>query len=181
MFRQVKSQDIDVIHQLIISEAAQGRFDSRLAEAANQAGLRKNLNSIRKHGHRLDEYLDAQLLVWESDAGEMAGCLINSAIMPGLGNEIWMVAVLPAFRGKGEGSRMLDKALAALHPRADVFSRCAPEAQVLFQMNLRRGFLPLDVTEKGVRVMKFPRMGSSLAGQDAVQQALGPFVEIALD
>ncbi len=178
MFRQATSQDIEVIHSLIVSEAAQGRFDPRLAEEVNQAALRKNLNTIRKRGRRLDEDLEAQLLVWETDEGEMAGCLINSAIMPGLGNEIWMVAVLPAFRGKGEGSHILDKALAFLHPRVDVFSRCAAEAQVLYQMNLRRGFLPLDVTEKGVRVMKFPRMGSSLAGQDAVQQALGPFVEI---
>jgi N-acetylglutamate synthase-like GNAT family acetyltransferase len=178
VFRSAKSQDIDAIHQLIISEAAQGRFDPRLAEAPYQSALRKNLNNIRKRGRRLDEDVEAQLLVWETDQGEMAGCLINSAILPGLGNEIWMIAVLPAFRGKGEGTRMQDKALAWLHPRVDVFSRCAGEAQVLYQMNLRRGFLPLDVTDKGVRVMKLPKMGASLAGQEAVQQELEPFIKI---
>ena len=89
--------------------------------------------------------------------------------------------MLPGFRGMGEGSRMQDRALAFLHPRVDVFSRCAAEAQVLYQMNLRRGFLPLDVTEKGVRVMKLPRMGTSPAGQNTVQQDLGPYIEIALD
>ncbi|TCK19339.1 hypothetical protein DFR30_2649 [Thiogranum longum] len=181
MFRSAKSQDIDVIHQLIISEAAQGRFDPRLAEETHQAGLRKNLNTIRKRGRRLDEDVEAQLLVWETVSGEMAGCLINSAILPGMGNELWMVAVLPDLRGTGEGSRMQDKALAFLHPRVDVFSRCAAEAQVLYQMNLRRGFLPLDVTENGVRVMKLPKMGASLAGQDAAQQELGPFIEMPLD
>ena len=178
MFRSAKSQDIDVVHQLIVNEAAQGRFDPRLADEAYQSGLRKNLNNIRKRGRRLDEDASAQLLVWETGDGQVAGCLINSAIMSGLGNEIWMIAVLPEFRGRGEGAHMLDKALAYLHPRVDVFSRCAAEAQVLYQMNLRRGFLPLDVTDKGVRVMKLPKMGASLAGQDAVHQELEPFIEI---
>jgi len=179
VFRLAESGDIDAIHQLIVDEAAQGRFDRRLAEDPYRAGLRKNLNTIRKRGHRLDEDVSAQLLVWTTDAGEMAGCLINSAILSGQGNELWMVAVLPAFRGRGEGHRLLDAALASLHPRVDVFSRCAPEAQVLYQMNLRRGFLPLDVTEQGgVRVMKLPRMGASLVEQKSLQQQLAPFLEI---
>lgn len=178
MFRLATSQDIDVIHQLIVAEAAQGRFDRRLADEPYRASLRKNLNTIRKRGRRLDEEVSAQLLVWEDDEAEMAGCLINSAILPGLGNELWVVAIVPEARGRGEGSRMLHEALACLHPHVDIFSRCAPEAQVLYQMNLRRGFLPLDVTEQGVRVMKLPKMGSPLVEQTSLKQALEPFLEI---
>ncbi len=181
MFRLAKSQDIDVIHTLIVTEAGQGRFDRRLADEPYCAALRKNLNTIRKRGRRLDEDVSAQLLVWETDKGEVAGCLINSAIMSSLGNEIWMIAVSPEFRGKGEGTRMQDKVLEHLHPRVDVFSRCAAEAQVFYQMNCRRGFLPLDVTDQGVRVMKLPKMGASLAGQNATNQVLEPFVEIPVE
>ncbi len=179
MFRKAESSDIDAIHQLLIAEAGQGRFDRRLVDEPYCAGLRKNLNHIRKRGRRLDEDVRAQLLVWENDAGDMTGCLVNSAIVGDLGNELWMTAVFPEFRGQGEGSRMQGQALSALHPRVDVFCRCAAEAQVFYQMNLRRGFLPLDTTSQGVRVMKLPKLGAALGSQRDLQQALEPFVEIS--
>jgi ribosomal protein S18 acetylase RimI-like enzyme len=178
LFRLAKSQDIDVLHQLIIAEAAQGRFNPQLVDEPYRTSLRKNLNNIRKRGRRLDEDLSAQLLVWETDNNEMVGCLINSAIVSDEGNEIWMTVIMPEFRGRGEGANLKDAALAYLHPRVDVFSRCAAEAQVSYQMNLRRGFLPLDITEKGVRVMKLPKMGAPLVAQKNLHQELEPFVEI---
>lgn len=178
MFRLATPSDIDIIQQLVINEAAQGRFDRRLAEEPFRSGLRKNLNNIRKRGRRLDEDTSAQLLVWDTDEGEMAGCLINSAITFDLGNEIWVTAILPEFRGRGEGGRLKSEALAYLHPRVDVFSRCASEAQISYQMNLRRGFLPLDITEEGVRVMKYPKMGSSLASQEKLNHNLEPFIAL---
>jgi hypothetical protein len=64
LFRKARSEDIDILHRLLVAEAAQGRFDPRLAEEPYSAGLRKNLNNIRKRGRRLDEDLEAQLLVW---------------------------------------------------------------------------------------------------------------------
>lgn len=179
MFRSAKSADIDILHQLLVSEAAQGRFDPRLAEEPYRSGLRKNLNNIRKKGRRLDEDLPAQLLVWEHE-GKLAGCLINSAIIPDAGNEIWMIAVLPEYRGQGIGSKINNEMLAQLHPRVDIFARCAPQAQVSCEMFLRRGFLPLDTTDKGVRVLKLPKMGSALAAQARQHQQLEPFVKIAV-
>ena len=179
MFRKAKFQEIDILHKALVAEAAQGRFDPRLAEEPYRSGLRKNLNNIRKKGRRLDEDVRAQLLVWDK-GGELAGCLINSSILPEAGNEIWMAVVLPAFRGQGIGRAMENEALAYLHPRVDVFSRCAPEAQLFLQMNLRRGFLPLDTTENGVRVLKLPKLGSSIVGKSQLHQELAPFVEIPL-
>jgi len=179
VFRKAKSEDIDILHELLVAEAAQGRFDVRLAEEPYRSGLRKNLTSIRKKGQRLDEALPAQLLVWEKE-GQLAGCVINSAMLRDLGNEIWMMAVLPEFRGEGEGRRMLNEVLAQLHPRVDVFARCAAEAQVSLQMFLRRGFLPLDTTPGGVRIVKLPKLGSALSGQTGTHQALEPYLEIPL-
>ena len=179
MFRKARSEDIDVLHQLLISEAAQGRFDPRLAEEPYRSALRRNLNNIRKRGRRLDEDLPAQLLVWEQD-GKLAGCAINSAILPGAGNEIWVIAVLPGARGEGVGRAINDALLAALHPRVDLFARCAPQAQVACEMFLRRGFLPLDTTDQGMRVLKLPKMGSALATQSAGHQNLDKFLEIPL-
>lgn len=177
MFRKARSEDIDVLHQLLVAEAAQARFDQRLTEEPYRSGLRKNLNNIRKKGHRLDEDLPAQLLVWDQD-GDVAGCAINSAILPGLGNEIWMIAVSPEKRGDGVGRAMNNELLKQLHPYVDLFARCAPQAQVACEMFLRRGFLPLDTTDQGVRVLKMPKMGSTLATQNAGKQALEPFREI---
>lgn len=178
MFRKAESRDIDAIHQLLVAEAAQGRFDRRLVDEPYCTGLRKNLNHIRKRGRRLDEDVRAQLLVWENDAGEATGCIINSAIRTDIGNELWMVAVFPEFRGQEQGREMNSEALSYLHPRVDVFARCAAEAQVYFQMNLRRGFLPLDTTDQGVRVMKLPKLGAALSAQGNLHQLLEPFVEI---
>lgn len=179
MFRECRAEEIDELHQLLLAEAGQGRFDQRLTEEPYATGLRKNLNTIRKKGRRLDEDLAAQLLVWEH-GGEFAGCAINSAIMPGAGNEIWMLAVRPEARGEGVGSTMNSEILKQLHPYVDLYARCAAQAQVACEMFLRRGFLPMDTTDQGVRVLKLPKMGASLAAQSAVQQVLEPFRKIEL-
>lgn len=180
MFRKARSEDIDIVHQLLVSEAAQARFDQRLAEEPYRSGLRKNLNTIRKKGRRLDEDLQAQLLIWDQ-GGDVAGCAINSAIMPGMGNEIWMIAVSPEHRGNGVGRAMNDELLKQLHPYVDIFARCAPRAQVACEMFLRRGFLPLDTTDQGVRVLKMPKMGAALATQSAGMQTLEPFRMVPVD
>jgi N-acetylglutamate synthase-like GNAT family acetyltransferase len=177
LFRSATSEDIDTLHQLLVAEAGEGRIDARLAEEPYRSALRKNLNNIRKKGRRLDEDVAAQLLVWEKD-GQVAGCLINSAIIPDAGNEIWLIAVLPEFRGQGEGSRMNNELLAQLHPRVDIFARCGAQAQVAMQMFLRRGFLPMDTTDQGVQILKLPKMGASLAGQKQGRQDLEAFVEV---
>lgn len=179
MFREARAADIDSLHELLVSEAGFGRFNPQLTEEPYRSGLRKNLNTIRKKGRRLDEDVDAQLLVWEQD-GEIVGCAINSAIVDHSGNEIWMLAVFPGSRGEGAGSAMNNELLAHLHPRVDIFARCASQAQVASEMFLRRGFLPLDITEHGVRVLKLPKMGSTLAEQSASRQMLEPFVKIPL-
>jgi N-acetylglutamate synthase-like GNAT family acetyltransferase len=177
LFRKAEPKDIDIIHQLLVREAAQGRLDPHLAEEPYRAGFRRNLNNIRKRGRRLDQDVRAQLLVWEKDR-QIAGCLVNSAILPEAGNELLMMAVVDEFRGQGVGREMIKRILAMLHPHVDIFARCAVGAEVFFQILLRRGFLPLDITDSGVRVLKLPRLGSQLAEQGGNQQQLEPFVEI---
>ena len=179
MFRLANSKDIDIVHELLVAEAKLGRFEQRLAQEPYSSSLRKNLNHIRRKGRRLDRDLPAQLLVWEKD-GAVAGFVVNSAILPTAGNELLMLAVLPEFRGQGEGSKMESELLAYLHPRVDVFARCPPGAKLYADMLLRRGFLPLDTTEKGVRIFKLPKMGSALTDQKDSQQELEPFVQIAV-
>ncbi len=170
MFRSATSQDIDNLYDLLID-------DPRFAAEPARSTLRKNLNSMRKKGRRLDQDVAAQLLVWEKD-GKLAGCLINSAIARNAGNEIWQIALLPEFRGQGEGSRMHNALLAHLHPRVDIFARCNPQAQVALQMFLRRGFLPLDSTDAGVQILKLPKMGAPVTGQLQARQDLEAFVEV---
>ena len=179
MFRSAGSKDIDIVHELLVAEARLGRFDQRLAQEPYSAALRKNLNHIRRKGRRSDEDLAAQLLVWEGD-GAVAGFVVNSAIVRGAGNEILMLSVVPEFRGRGEGRKLQSELLGQLHPRVDVFARCPPGAKLYMEMLLRRGFLPLDKTDKGVRILKLPKMGSTLVEQKDPYQQLEPFVQIAL-
>ena len=122
MFRSAGSKDIDIVHELLVAEARLGRFDQRLAQEPFSAALRKNLNHIRRKGRRSDADLVAQLLVWEAD-GAVAGFVVNSAIVRGAGNEILMLSVVPAFRGRGEGRKLQSELLTQLHPRVDLFAR----------------------------------------------------------
>jgi N-acetylglutamate synthase-like GNAT family acetyltransferase len=179
LFRLADSKDIDAVHELLVAESRLGRFDQRLAQEPYSAALRKNLNHIRRKGRRLDEELAAQLLVWEAD-GAVAGFVVNSAILPGLGNEILMLAVMPEFRGRGEGQKMKTELLAQLHPRVDVFARCPPGAKLYVEMLMRRGFVPLDTADKGVRILKLPKPGSVPVEQTDPYQHLEPFVQIAV-
>ncbi|MGD8616312.1 MAG: GNAT family N-acetyltransferase [Gammaproteobacteria bacterium] len=180
MFRLAGSKDIDVIHRLLVSEARLRRFDQRLAQEPYSSALRKNLDHIRRKSRRLDQDLPAQLLIWEQD-GAVAGFVVSSAMTPEkTGNEIWMFAVLPEFRGRGEGSRMKNELLAQLHPRVDVFARCPPGAKQYMQMLLRRGFLPQDSAERGMHIFKLPKAGSN-AGQHDPQRELAPFVQLTIN
>jgi hypothetical protein len=179
LFRKAGSGDIDALHELLIAQAVKGEIEPRFAEEAYRSGLRRNLNNIRKQGRRLDEDVRAQLLVWEKD-GENAGFLINSAILPNAGNEIWLTAVLPAFSDQDLDSEMTKAALGYLHPRVDVFVRCHPAAQATYDMYQRQGFLLLETTDEGARVLKLPKLGSELIAQGGTHQQLEPFVEIPL-
>ena len=179
MFRVAGSRDIDVIHALLVAEARLRRFDQRLAQEPYSSALRKNLNHIRRKGRRLDEDLAAQLLVWERD-GALAGFVVNSAVVPSAGNEILMFAVLPEFRGQGEARNMQAELLAQLHPRVDLFARCPAGARLYRDMLRRRGFQPLDETDKGVQILVLPKAGSTLLERKDPYQQLEPFVQIAL-
>ncbi len=179
MFRIARSEDIDMLHQLIVAEAGQGRFDKNLVEEPYRSALRRNIRNIRRKGQRLDEHLQAQLLVWESD-GMVSGCAINSEILPGVGNEIWMLAVFPDNRGKGVGSAMNTELLRQLHPYVDIFARCAPKAEVACKMFLRSGFISFETTEQGVRILKLPKAGVAPTASKHVRQMLEPYRKIKI-
>ena len=186
-FTYVFTGHLDTISEEFKGSIGQGKSpqwprSSKFVKAPKNDGITatgKNLNHIRRKGRRSDADLVAQLLVWEAD-GAVAGFVVNSAIVRGAGNEILILSVVPAFRGRGEGRKLQSELLTQLHPRVDLFARCPPGAKLYMEMLLRRGFLPLDKTDKGVRILKLPKLGSTLVEQKDPYQQLEPFVQIAV-
>ena len=93
----------------------------------------------------------AYVLIWEP-MGQQIGFLAISALDGDNGNELWLAAVAPLHRGRGEGTRMINTVLHQFKQQSSgLTARCAPEAEAMFHILTSSGFV-LDVTlEKGTR------------------------------
>ncbi len=174
MLRRPVKQDIGPIIRLIVASAADGHFDPVLAENRSRGWLRRDLTSIMQSGHRTDEPLLAQLLVWELD-GERAGFYLGSSVIEDRGNEIYMTGIFPEFRGRGEATRMLEAVIKRVPPDMDLFSRCLPVSQQAWRIKTRLGFETMRVSERGVRIMHRPGEGRPYYGDMPPPEQLDPF------
>ncbi len=150
---------IDLLHRALLDEAAAGHFEPRLSQPDKAARMHANLRSIITTGRRTDEALGAQLLSWQEDATPI-GWLINSEILPGHGNELWLVLVRPEWRGQGEGARLLSAAVTALGA-TDLYARSYPASDVMDGLFLRQGFLHIATQPGGDKVFKRLRDGAA--------------------
>ena len=85
------------------------------------------------------------------------GMVMMSEISPGQGgNEIHLAFVTHKHRGKGYGSQMIDHILGQRRD-VEVYVRCAPVSQCMYEMLIRRGFQYEYTNEEGHRVLLRPR------------------------
>lgn len=174
MLRKPARTDIDPIVDLVVASAASGHFDPVLAEPKSRAWLRKDLITIMKRGHRTDEPLLAQLLVWEV-GGQAAGFYIGSSIVGERGNEVYMTGIFPDCRGRGEATRMLEAVLDSVPTGTDLYSRCLPVSQQAWRIKTRLGFRTMRTTGRGVRIMHRPGAGRPDHGDMPPPGELDPF------
>ena len=179
VFVDADSRHIEPLYRLLLAEARRGHFDARLEESVAAGRMRRNLEAILRDGRRADAPLRAQLLAWRR-RDRVAGWLINSEILPGAGNELWLVLVRPQARGQGEGGRMLEAALRALED-VDVYVRCYPASTAMLGLLQRRGFLALKENPDGTRELKRPADPAAPLWSAPNRQTLKRFRPISVD
>ncbi len=168
---------LELLLPLLLDEARAGHFEPRMLLPEKTARMQENLRSIITCGRRTDEALGAQLLSWQQD-GMPIGWLINSEILPGHGNELWLLLVCPEWRGRGEGHRMLAAAAATLGARTDLYARCYPASTAMEALFRRQGFQLIATETSGNKVFKRLRDGTALVPEALADRRLKAHVRL---
>lgn len=101
--------------------------------------------------HRRANGCYAYALIWERN-GQPIGFVVMSALDRDHGNELWLAAVSPAHRSKGEGTEMINTILRQFAQQgAGLLARCAPESEAMFHILTSNGFVLDVVLKKGTR------------------------------
>jgi len=150
MIRYATIEDYNFIFPLILKEAANGNFARNILIPEATRGLELEIKSVLSDRRRPNGCY-AYILIWER-MGESIGFLAISALDGDNGNELWLAAISPLHRERGEGTRMINMVLPQFKLQgAGLMARCAPEAKAMFHILTSSGFV-LDVTlEKGTR------------------------------
>ncbi|MFJ1300079.1 GNAT family N-acetyltransferase [Pseudomonadota bacterium AL_CKDN230030165-1A_HGKHYDSX7] len=109
MFRNATPNDFAFFDPLIKAEAAKGHFNSKILNPPFSTTWDLELKSVLQANRRLNG-LHAQALIWEED-GNPIGFVILSAGPENKGNELWMSAIAPNYRGRGNGKAMISALL----------------------------------------------------------------------
>lgn len=150
MMRYATGEDYDFIFSLILKEAANGHFDRKLLAPAATRGLEFELRSVLS-SHRRANGCYAYALIWERN-GQPIGFVVMSALDADQGNELWLAAVSPCHRGKGEGTEMISTILRQFEQQgAGLLARCAPESEAMFHILTSNGFVLDVVSKQGTR------------------------------
>lgn len=152
---------LDLLHKTLLEEAAAGHFEPRLLDPQKATRMYNNLLSIIRTGKRTDEPLRAQLVSW-MQADNVIGWLMNTEIVPGGGNEFWLVIVRSDWQGRGEGGRLLDTAIGKLGGQVDIYARTYPASITMEGLFLRRGFVIVGDQPDGNKTLKRPRDGTEI-------------------
>lgn len=144
MIRDATVEDFDFIFSLILKEAANGTFSRTLLIPESTRGLEVELKSVLSHRRRPNGCY-AHALIWGRMRVQI-GFLVLSALDGDNGNELWLAAVAPRYRGRGEGTRMINAILHQFKRQGvGLMARCAPEAEAMYHILTSSGFV-LDAT-----------------------------------
>lgn len=150
MMRYATVNDHDFIFSLIIKEAANGHFSRKLLDPVATLGMKKELLSVLLHHRRINQCY-AYALIWERK-GYPVGFVVMSALEGEQGNELWLAAIAPSYRGLGEGKEMIGAILPQFKQQgAGLVARCAPESEAMFHILTSNGFVVDAILEHGTR------------------------------
>jgi ribosomal protein S18 acetylase RimI-like enzyme len=140
--RRARLRDTTFVVNLILAEAAEGRFSNLYLRPQYLAGLVLQvaratvLRSTKINGRRAA----ASLQVLEDEAHRPLAFLWSLRGDDGQPAEIFMMAVAPEARGRGAGSFLVRASVAALPPQSIIVADCLPAAQAMQRLLRRHGF-----------------------------------------
>lgn len=154
--------DYAFVNDLILQEAPHGVFAVDVENPAAIRGLEVELKSILTNQRRVNG-TTAYILISET-VGVKKGFVAISAFAGNKGNELWLAAVPPTYRGKGECRRMLSTVFRQFKENdVGVMARCAPAAQAMIHILTTSGFIVDATLPKGTLQLASPwRSGSNM-------------------
>jgi len=154
MMRNASPSDFQFIYSLVLTEAQNGHFDRKLLIPAATRGWELELKSVLTSGVRLNG-LRSYALIWERDR-KPVGFVIISAGSDNKGNELWMSAVSPNHRGRGDGKKMILEILRQFQGKNLILmARCSPESEAMFHILTTNGFNHVTTGEQGIRGLMY--------------------------
>jgi ribosomal protein S18 acetylase RimI-like enzyme len=150
MMRHAVPSDFQFIHNLILDGARAGHFERQLLTPAATRGLEVELMSVLTSRVRVSG-IKAYALIWESNKNPI-GFVIISAGPENEGNELWLAAISPEYRDRGEGKKMILETLRHFKGKhLMLMARCAPESKAMFHILTSNGFSHVDTGKEGSR------------------------------
>jgi RimJ/RimL family protein N-acetyltransferase len=148
------ASDLQWMYRLLINASNKGHFKVDNTKEGRE-WAKHNLHSIVFNQRRLDENLQAQAMVFESEPGKV-GYVVMSEVEEGYGNEIYIFIVDKAFRGNGYGKAMLEEVIARWHPDSTIYARCHPASTVMADM-LRKYHFTCEAKNEQVEVYRLDK------------------------
>lgn len=160
---QAEAGDFDFMRKELILGARKRHFNFPVLDPAGLRSLEDNIRSAIEHHRFCSGLLAVPILFMHKQS--RVGMVIMTEVSPGQGgNEIHIVFVTDKHRGKGYGSQMVDSILAS-RQGVDVYARCAPASQRMYEMLQRRGFVYLHTMQDGQRILVRPKQQLFSASQ----------------
>ena len=154
MLRNASPKDLQFIFNLVLAEAKNGHFARELLIPAATRGFEIELKSVLSDRVRQNG-IQAYALIWERNSTPI-GFVIMSAGPDNKGNEFWMAAISPEYRGSGEGKKMVSGILRQFEGKnLALFARCAPESEAMFHTLTTNGFSHITTGEQGSRGLMY--------------------------
>jgi GNAT superfamily N-acetyltransferase len=148
--------DLVFMRELLIDGAQHGHFSKKIVEEPNY--IDNTLASIVKSGRLFDRPLRAQAIIFEHNRQRVGFAVMAEVEANRGGNEIYIFAVDSKLRGQGYGRAMLNEILHRWS-LVDVFARCYPASEHMYQMLLKAGFHYLFDMKDGARVLRRLKVG----------------------
>jgi ribosomal protein S18 acetylase RimI-like enzyme len=152
-------EDCELVHRLIVSEAARGIFDPGLLNAGSAAVLRYNLDKMAIEREAVVDASGktepAEITMVDLD-GVRAGFGVTKVI-EGRAMELWLAGVVPEYRRRGLMSELLQYYCASIDQWGmPLMARLLPGSDAMRSILLRQGFHVSDARHTGQVLIRAP-------------------------
>jgi len=142
--------DIPFIESLLLAGARKGHFNPELLNRRDT--IRQNLQSVVRQNRMLESPLYAEARIYKCNSQRTGFSIMTGVTDWPNAIELYAIGVYKTMRGNGFGRLILDELLHQWLPECNVYVRCAPASEQLYQMLLRRQFQYLFTMPSGSRV-----------------------------